>query len=262
MSTKSKIIVKYSIYGGMFGYFILHPVVMIIGHIMLEPMMSHHQHTLWDMIISHTLMSFSFDMLPWSFAFIVTGALLGASYGMMQYTQITLKHLSENDGLTGIANRRYFDHTYKNLWAEALRRREPISLIMIDIDYFKNFNDTYGHQSGDDALKTIAATIKKHLKRPLDIVARYGGEEFVLVLPNTSTSTASLLAAKIRQEIESLAIPNNASLANSVLTISLGLASTVPTLETTPESLIHTADHALYQAKTNGRNRMEIDTKL
>jgi len=164
--------------------------------------------------------------------------------------------MAKQDGLTKIANRRMFDEYLQTEWIKHLKQNECITLILIDIDFFKNYNDYYGHLKGDDCLVQVATAIQDIPKKPSDLVSRYGGEEFAVLLPNTSLSTGLVLAEEIRNRIESLAIPNNNSMVSPYVTLSLGVAAIVPRPRTSPEDLIHIADSALYQAKKLGRNRV------
>lgn len=171
-------------------------------------------------------------------------------------TNQILQEISSVDGLTGIPNRRFFDENYPKEWNRAMRSRKPLSLILFDIDFFKGYNDSYGHQAGDDCLKQVAQLISKPLRRPGDFVARYGGEEFIVVLPETDGKAAALIAEKIRSNIEMAQIPHNRSNISPYVTISGGIASTIPTLEVQPKALIAEADKDLYEAKQNGRNQV------
>lgn len=168
-----------------------------------------------------------------------------------------LEDLSNNDGLTGIANRRYFDHYLDKEWRRAARYSKTLSLILLDIDFFKDYNDTYGHLYGDKCLKNVADVLKKTVSRSTDLVARYGGEEFVIVLPETDLSGASVIAEKIRSSVETLQIPHKASKVNNFITVSVGVYTITPDSNFDPQHLIHGADMALYEAKHKGRNRVE-----
>jgi len=168
-----------------------------------------------------------------------------------------LEMLSRQDGLTGLANRRYLDASLATETRRAARSAEPLSLIMIDIDFFKRYNDAYGHQAGDDCLKRVAGCLQSVCQRAADLPARYGGEEFALVLPNTHAEGARLVAASLAKAIAALAIPHEKSEVAAVVTLSQGIATSGPGLEFTPEGLIEKADHALYRAKDLGRNRAE-----
>jgi diguanylate cyclase (GGDEF)-like protein len=169
-----------------------------------------------------------------------------------------LKNLSYFDGLTGIANRRSFDESLDLEWKRGLRNQISLSLIMIDIDFFKSYNDTYGHQSGDKCLKLVAITISDILKRTGDLVARYGGEEFVIFLPGTGTEGAAAVAERMRDKVEALGIEHVNSSIGDRVTISLGVATIIPKLNTSARELIAAADLALYQAKHEGRNRVKV----
>lgn len=169
-----------------------------------------------------------------------------------------LDHLSSTDPLTGVANRRTFDHFFHHEWRRGLRDGLPLSVVMADIDFFKDYNDSLGHQAGDECLKAVATLIADTLKRPADLMARYGGEEFVVVLPGTDKRGAIDVAEDIRLGVEALKMPHPSSRVNSVLTISLGVAGVVPgkggALE--PVDLLKKADQALYKAKEAGRNQV------
>lgn len=158
------------------------------------------------------------------------------------------------DGLTGIANRRRFDQHLDDEFRRAKRNATPISLIMIDVDSFKDYNDHYGHQHGDECLARIAAALSRQLHRSRDLVARYGGEEFTVVLPDTDRDGALQVAEAMRAEVENLGIEHAASGVTDCVTISLGLCTLVPEQAAKSASLIHAADRALYQAKRSGRN--------
>ncbi|MDF9407868.1 diguanylate cyclase [Pelotomaculum isophthalicicum JI] len=169
-----------------------------------------------------------------------------------------LRRLSFLDGLTGIANRRHFDEILLNEWNRAVRDAMPLSLVILDIDFFKNYNDTYGHQTGDDCLKHVAGCLSGLLKRPGDLAARYGGEEFAAILPNTDMQGAAAMAEMLRSGIEALQIPHASSSVSAFVTVSAGVASTVPLQAGSPEELLAAADKALYQAKQSGRNRVVL----
>jgi len=171
-----------------------------------------------------------------------------------------LQRLSVLDDLTQVANRRRFDETLNQEWQRLSRDRAPLSLIFCDIDYFKLYNDTYGHQAGDDCLRAVANTIRANCKRPCDFVARYGGEEFIVILPNTAAEGAVHLAEDIREEIERLRIPHMRSQVSRYITLSLGVSCVFPSVHIAPESLIGAADNALYDAKKQGRNRAVLKT--
>ncbi|MBI3813948.1 MAG: diguanylate cyclase [Nitrospinae bacterium] len=167
-----------------------------------------------------------------------------------------LQHLSATDALTGIANRRRFEEILENEWRRAMRFGRPFSIIMIDVDYFKAYNDTYGHQCGDECLRQMARTIKETLNRPGDTIARYGGEEFVSLLSDSNEDGALRVAEIIRENIASLGIRHEKSDVCGFVTLSMGIASILPDEKSTPVSLISHADTALYNAKQSGRNRI------
>jgi len=246
-----------SVLGGLLGYFILYPLAMILGHIMLEPNFT-HKHNVFDMIVTTFFHSFSLKMLPWGFAFAIGGALLVNLSGYTIQRQNKLRYLSYTDGLTGIANRRHFQEELDKIWRHGARVSEPISLIMCDIDYFKAYNDTYGHQNGDKCLQLLARTLSETLKRPLDMVARYGGEEFVVILPDTTLNGAASMAEAMRDRVESLKITHHKSKVAKVVTISLGVATITPSQNSHYDTLVLAADQALYRAKEEGRNRVEV----
>lgn len=166
-----------------------------------------------------------------------------------------LKRLTSLDGLTGIANRRHFDEVLEREWLRAMRQGQELSILMCDIDFFKQYNDHFGHQSGDECLRLIAQTLASSIERGGDLLARYGGEEFVAVLPGTSLIGASFVAAQMRKAVNKLAIPHPKSQYGHV-TASFGIASAVAMPETNPQDIVGAADRALYKAKNGGRNRV------
>ena len=172
----------------------------------------------------------------------------------LQKANQVLLELSSLDGLTGIANRRYFDEFLIKIWSLQTRNAGKIAIIMCDIDFFKAYNDNYGHLQGDECLKVVATILKKSLKREGDLIARYGGEEFVVILPNTDREGALNVAATLRTNIENERILHEHSAAASVVTISLGVSIGQADPRISPISLIKAADEALYLAKKDGRN--------
>ena len=166
-----------------------------------------------------------------------------------------LERLSQLDDLTGIANRRAFDEVLAGEWRRAARAERPLSLLMIDIDFFKDYNDRYGHQQGDETLRAVAGALRDSLHRAGDFVARYGGEEFVVLLPGMDAGRAAAFAETLRARVEALAVPHTRS-PFRVVTISLGVAGVVPTRAAAPADLLERADQALYAAKHGGRNRV------
>ena len=179
-------------------------------------------------------------------------------YHRLEQLNQELEKIAYIDGLTGVYNRRHFEKKLQQEWKRLARDKTSISIIMVDVDYFKAYNDTYGHQQGDKCLQQVAQAISVVVKRPGDFVARYGGEEFVVVLPNTSIEGALQVAENIRTEIEGLKIPHQGSAVSKWVTSSLGVADSNCSNQSNPDILIQAADMALYNAKTSGRNCVEI----
>lgn len=169
-----------------------------------------------------------------------------------------LERLSNLDGLTKIANRRRFDECLKQEWKRLAREKKPLSLILCDIDFFKLYNDHYGHQAGDDCLIEVAGAIEESLKRPADLAARYGGEEFGIVLPNTLAKGAMFLADLVRNRVRDLKIVHAKSKTDTYVTLSIGVSEVIPNINNTPEELLLRADKALYKAKDMGRNQVVL----
>ncbi len=182
-------------------------------------------------------------------------------YSKVAHSNRILEDLAHIDGLTGIANRRHFDAGFETEWRRAQRDGRPVSLLMIDVDEFKKFNDHYGHQDGDTCLQAVARCIAARARRPGDMAARYGGEEFALILPSTDKAGAAFLAEALRQEIRDLSIAHDTS-AHGVVTVSVGIATAVPKLGGSPDALLRAADTALYQAKQAGRDRTFLADSL
>jgi diguanylate cyclase (GGDEF)-like protein/PAS domain S-box-containing protein len=172
-----------------------------------------------------------------------------------------LQRIAFLDGLTQVANRRRFDQYLDQEWRRLLRVDQPLSLLMCDIDFFKYYNDTHGHQEGDRCLRMVASLISQVVKRPADLVARYGGEEFAIVLPNTDQDGAIQVAKNISASIRAMDIRHAASQVASYITVSLGVATVIPSRDTFPETLIRMADMALYTAKREGRNTYRVCTQ-
>jgi diguanylate cyclase (GGDEF)-like protein len=166
-----------------------------------------------------------------------------------------LMRLSAVDGLTGVNNRRMFDAALAREWHRSMRRSTELAVVMCDVDFFKRFNDTYGHQAGDDCLKQVAATLTRTMGRSGDLLARYGGEEFSVILPDTDLEGAAFVAESMRYGVAELQIPHAGS-SHGEVTISAGIAACVAHADNTPEALLHAADQALYQAKQAGRNQV------
>lgn len=168
-----------------------------------------------------------------------------------------LEELALLDPLTHLANRRQLDMTLTEEWKRTQRADLPLSVLMVDIDHFKPYNDHYGHGAGDDCLRRVAATIKASQTRPGDLVARFGGEEFIIILPNTPAEGARMIADRLRQRVEALHIPHAHSSAGPFVSISVGCATSYPARDAIgPDELVQAADHQLYQAKEHGRNQV------
>lgn len=171
---------------------------------------------------------------------------------------IELERLATHDGLTGIPNHRRFAEFLANEWKRSARNKSPLSLILLDVDFFKKYNDGYGHQAGDDCLKKVAAVLADNVKRPTDIVARYGGEEFVIVLSETDSAGAAQVAEMVRAGVEEEKIKHEYSDANEYVTISLGCTTTIANPDSDPDLLVKSADEVLYKSKESGRNRVTV----
>lgn len=167
-----------------------------------------------------------------------------------------LARLVNIDGLTQIANRRHFDDRLQQEWRRLTRERQPLALLFLDIDFFKAYNDYYGHQTGDDCLKRVAQVFHQSSRRPADVAARYGGEEFVMLLPNTDERGARHVASSIQGALQQLHILHARSSVSSAVTCSIGIACMIPEPAVTMEQFVASADDALYQAKARGRNQI------
>ncbi|TPQ36839.1 diguanylate cyclase [Bradyrhizobium guangdongense] len=171
--------------------------------------------------------------------------------------EMALKELATKDGLTGLSNRRAFDQKLMTEWSRAQRTQQPLSLLFLDVDHFKLFNDRHGHQTGDECLRAVAGVVSRHAWRPLDLATRYGGEEFALVMPEMSSEEACAVAEAIRNAILDLQIAHGAEGAGKHVTLSVGVASHIPAeADDRPDRLLGSADQALYAAKRLGRNRV------
>jgi diguanylate cyclase (GGDEF)-like protein len=169
-----------------------------------------------------------------------------------------LREMVARDGLTGIQNRRMFDQHMERIWLQAHRENTRIAVLLADIDCFKDYNDRYGHQAGDECLRAVAVSLSQCARRPLDFVARYGGEEFAVVLYDASREYMAEVLTRIQRSIAELNIPHDASRVASRLTVSVGAALILPSTQRTPEGLVQLADEALYSAKEQGRNRVVV----
>ena len=170
-----------------------------------------------------------------------------------------LEELAYIDSLTKIANRRYFEEFLEKEWNYCKRNQRELSIILLDIDFFKQYNDTYGHQAGDLCLQKIASCLDDELNRSHDLVARYGGEEFICILPNTNKEDAINIATKLNSAVQKLEIPHKNSKVSNIITISLGVSTVIPKDILEQTKLMKKADNALYVAKANGRNRVEFE---
>jgi diguanylate cyclase (GGDEF)-like protein/PAS domain S-box-containing protein len=184
------------------------------------------------------------------------------AYSEVNDANTKLEELSRTDSLTGIANRRYFDEVLAQELNRTMRRKSPLTLIICDIDYFKKYNDTYGHQAGDDCLQKVTGAIKSSFSRAGELVARYGGEEFAIIIPEIDENEAIELAETMLKNIHKLNIKHEASLVSDYVTISVGITTRVPDQNTTMSDLINQADSALYQAKNSGRNNVQCNSHI
>jgi diguanylate cyclase (GGDEF)-like protein len=220
------------------------------------------------LVLAYLVMGFAMDMpsnqVLYSTAILATAAVIGAlSAYNLEYALRTsyletriLNELAERDGLTGLYNRRIFDDFIRRVWRQARREDIVLQIIFVDIDYFKIYNDLYGHQAGDDCLRKAAECIARATKRPFDFCARYGGEEFVLVLYGPPRDYARTVPEQIRRDVIALGIPHEGSEIENLVTVSVGVAVTQPGRGRSLAGAIQTADEALYEAKQNGRNRV------
>lgn len=189
--------------------------------------------------------------------------LIQESQQQLEALNSKLQALANLDGLTGVANRRYFNERLDTEWKRAMRNRLPISVVMMDVDFFKRFNDELGHLFGDDCLKRLASALQEgSCRRAADLFARYGGEEFVALLPDTSLEQATKLAEGMRERVEKLQLRHPASQVSDYVTVSLGVASMAPSQGTPAKEIINAADKALYLAKQQGRNRVSTADDL
>lgn len=173
----------------------------------------------------------------------------------LQKMQRQLEEYSYKDGLTGIANRRLFDDIYQREWLNAIRVQKPLSLILMDLDYFKQYNDCNGHVIGDACLRQIARSLESCGSRPRDLVARYGGEEFIWILPETNEASAALMAQEIMDTVKMARLPHKASAVSDLVTLSIGVKTIIPTERDNRMQFLDEVDKNLYQAKKQGRNR-------
>lgn len=184
---------------------------------------------------------------------------LAARVRRLERSNDELMRIACRDPLTGLANRRHFDELLSTEWLRAARDRVPLSLVMLDLDYFHALNERHGHIGGDGCLKGVATAMARCLRRPSDVVARYGGEEFAALLPNTDVIGACSVAERLRARVEQLQMPHGGSRCSSVVTLSAGVATITPTPDSSRDLLIAAADVALFRAKRKGRNRICAD---
>jgi diguanylate cyclase (GGDEF)-like protein/PAS domain S-box-containing protein len=221
---------------------------------------------LWGLLIAHQCSAvrqwqqFEINLLQPLVEQLAIAIQQASLFEQLEVANTELKRLACLDGLTGVANRRYFNEYFNREWQRLAREQAPLALILCDIDYFKQYNDTYGHVAGDLCLKQIAGAIQEAAKRPADLVARYGGEEFAIILPNTKAEGALAVAEEIQSYVKALQIPHAKSQVSEYVTLSLGISVTVPTPKSAFEQLISTADQALYEAKFQGRDRAVLKT--
>ena len=173
-------------------------------------------------------------------------------------TNLVLQRLIKSDGLTGLANRRYFDEYLDIEWARAVREQNELSLLMIDVDYFKAYNDQRGHVAGDEVLRRVGDALRESCTRASDLAARYGGEEFAVIMPGTASGGARLQAEKIRREVEAMNIPHDLPKPGSPVSVSIGIATMHPQSDGDPMTLVVKADEGLYLAKHGGRNQVAV----
>ncbi|MBD2495742.1 PleD family two-component system response regulator [Nostoc sp. FACHB-280] len=183
-------------------------------------------------------------------------------YKQLEAANKALQELANEDSLTGLANRRRFDDYINTQWINLAQQESPLSLILCDIDFFKLYNDQYGHPMGDVCLKKVGHALNSTVQKYQDLVARYGGEEFAVIMPNTHAAGAVHIAHLIQSEVRDLRINHDGSLVSQYVTLSLGVATVIPTWDASPLDLIMDADKALYQAKEAGRNRIFSNVKM
>lgn len=233
---------------------------------MIAPISSYDQgrnHTLWGILAIHACQRRPWqpqeaDMLQQVANQLAIAIHQAELYGQLAQANQELNRLARTDALTQLANRRWLDEYLRQEWYRLARLGHPLSVVLIDVDHFKAYNDTYGHAAGDQVLSAIARAIKTSVRRSTDLAARYGGEEFALVLPNTETAGALQVVETIRQTLQKLALPHGAQAHQPFVTLSFGLATQTPTPTEPWEQLMHQADIALYAAKAKGRNRYDV----
>lgn len=236
-------------------------VVPILQNVRItDNMASGQENRLWGLLIAHHC-SAPRQWHPWESTLlnqlatqIAIAIQQSELYQQLQVANQQLENLAMVDQLTQIANRRCFDHSLDHTWRRLVREKRPLSLLLCDIDYFKQYNDTYGHAAGDSCLKLVAQALKRTVQRSTDLAVRYGGEEFAIILPNTDSDGAVQVAQKIHEALQQLNLPHIASTVAQRVTLSIGMATVIPTTGMVPLDLIDAGDRALYQAKAHGRN--------
>ena len=246
-----KSIVGHGAIGALAGYIFLHPASVFIHYVFQEGTIN------LSLIVVE---SFSVLHAPMALYFVIVGTVIGVAYGAYS-TRLSrlyeeVRRLSLTDSLTSLHNRRSLMERLNEEVHRCQRYNRSLSLIMADIDHFKQYNDTYGHQDGDELLREVAAVLRNHVRKP-DFVARYGGEEFVIVMPETDCERALILADRMRAAVKSLDSSGEENQSGKRVTMSLGIAE-LPTDAVDAESLIREADKALYQAKESGRDRVSL----
>lgn len=239
------ILLGYGLVGGFVGYIFLHPLFQLIQN--LGDITSVGQFFLNTYAPAH---------LFEAYYFMAIGFLAGLTFGYLNFQNYKIKKLSVIDELTGLYNRRYYNQRLSEEVVKALRYKDPLTLLVIDIDHFKHYNDHNGHAAGDVLLQELAAQMRKYFRRT-DIICRYGGEEFAVIVPETNKGDAKALAEKFRKKVQEHPFKYRTTQPKRKITISIGLAD-VPSHATTPKALFEKADEALYQAKLKGRNRVIV----
>jgi diguanylate cyclase (GGDEF)-like protein len=224
---------------------------------LLDKIVAHQESTYEQAVIDYQYLR-RYTLIGVALAFVVIGivVIFAIRTSTRQFKQIS--RLSIIDEVSGIYNRRYFEMVFEEEWMRSMREQTSISLMMVDIDYFKSYNDTYGHQLGDTCLHKVAEILSTCLKRSSDFTARYGGEEFAVVLPNTSADSASEIAQKLHAEIENTHIKAGNTSVSPWVTVSIGVSTTVAEYEQSRSKLVDAADTCLYKSKAGGRNRVSM----
>ncbi len=222
------------------------------------------------MLLTYSVMIIQSDMpfhfksasIVWLLIVAVVGTAFGWDKERLQRQNFLesglINELAERDSLTQIKNRRAYDYHLEKTWQQAIRDRRSVAVLLIDVDHFKHYNDQYGHQAGDDALRRVAKVIQGFARRPLDIAARYGGEEFSVILYDMNAEAVVKVAEQLRTTIEKMQLAHQESPTAAVLTVSIGIAVIHPVLGRSPKTVVQLADEALYSAKQHGRNRVEL----